>query len=187
VWTGPVYATHGSHFAAPWSPGITGEVEVGTMTFTLTGIANGTLTYNIGADTVSKAIERQTLKLENNSDTYRFTHTWAPTGVGCAAQDTFSGGPATGEMQIVNVDADTAVVNWQPKLTPVEFCSSSMSYTQYGRFGQYQGTLTCPSRSGTFTLFEVVNRVKGISGRYTIDWSYSCRHQGRFSGVSHSP
>lgn len=189
TWTGTLYVSHGAWFGTAWSPALAGEVPVGTMTFALTGIGTGTLDYTVGATSVHKTIDRQALKLEDNSDTYRITHTWATSGTGCTAADAFApaSGPATGQLQIVNVDADTAVVNWQPKLTPVEFCSASMSYTQLGRFGQYQGTLNCPARSGTFTLFEIANRVKGLSGRYTIDWTYGCRHQGRFGGVSHTP
>jgi hypothetical protein len=187
TWTGTLYVSHGSWFGAPWSPALAGEVAVGTMTFALTGIGTGTLDYTVGATSVSKILARQPLKLEDNSDTYRFTHTWTTSGAGCTADDTYAGGPHSGNMLILNVDPDTAVVNWQPKLTPVEFCTASMSYTQVGRFGQYQGTLNCPARTGSFTLFEVANRVKGLSGRYTIDWSYNCRHQGRFAGVSQSP
>ena len=186
TWTGTLYVSHGSYFGAPWSPALAGEVPVGTMTFALTGIGTGTLDYTVGGVPVSKILNRQPLKLEDNTDTYRFTHTWTTSGAGCTATDAFSN-PETGALQIFNVDPDTAVVNWQAKLSPVEFCTASMSYTQVGRLGQYQGTLNCPARTGTFTLFEVLNRVKGLSGRYTIDWTYNCRHQGRFAGVSQTP
>ena len=36
-------------------------------------------------------------------------------------------------------------------------------------------------------LFELANRVKGLTGRYTLDWGYNCRYQGRFAGVSNTP
>jgi hypothetical protein len=189
VWTGALSAAHGSYFGDPWSPGEVGEIEVGTMTFTLTGIGTGLLTYNVGTTSVSKTIERQALKLENNDGSYRFTHTWAATGVGCTAADAFvpASGAVTGDMSILHVDPDTAAISLQWKLAPVELCSMSASYLQLGRLGQYQGTLNCPTRSGTLTLFELANRVKGLSGRYTIDWNYSCRYQGRFAGVSNVP
>jgi len=189
VWTGTLFVSHGSHFADPWNPGAYGENPVGTMTFTLTGIGTGELTYNVGDINVTRTIDRQALKLENNDGTYRFTHTWTTAGLGCTAGDAFvsANGPVTGDLAITNIDADTAAVSIQWKLAPVELCSMSASYLQFGRLGQYQGALNCPSRSGTLTMFEVQNRVKGISGRYTLDWTYGCRYQGRFSGVSFTP
>jgi len=189
TWTGTLYVSHGSYFGAPWSPALAGEVPVGTMTFALTGIGTGTLDYTVGAESVSKVIDRQPLKLENNDGSYRFTHTWSTSGAGCTASDAFAPatGAVTGDMSITHVDADTAAISLQWKLAPVEFCSMSASYSQLGRFGQYQGTLNCPTRTGTLTFFEVANRVKGLSGRYTVDWGYNCRYQGRFGGVSNSP
>jgi hypothetical protein len=189
IWTGPLYVSHGAWFGDAWSAAPAGEVPVGTMTFALSGIGVGTLDYTVGTTSVSKTIERQALKLENNDGSYRFTHTWAATGVGCTAADAFvpASGAVTGDMSILHVDADTAAISLQWKLAPVELCSMSASYLQLGRLGQYQGTLNCPTRSGTLTLFEIANRVKGLSGRYTIDWTYSCRYQGRFAGVSNAP
>ena len=187
TWTGTLYVSHGSFFAAPWSPALAGEVPVGTMTFALTGIGTGTLDYTVGADSVSKTLNRQALRLENNDGSYRFTHTWIPSGAGCTASDGFGVAAETGNLSITHVDPDTAAISLQWKLAPVEFCSMSATYSQLGRLGQYQGTLNCPARSGTLTLFEIANRVKGLSGRYTLDWNYNCRYQGRFGGVSNTP
>lgn len=189
TWTGPLYVSHGPWFGAPWSPALAGEVAVGTMTFSLTGIGTGTLDYTVGATSVSKVLDRQALKLENNDGSYRFAHTWTTSGTGCTASDAFvpASGAVVGDLSILHVDADTAAISLQWKLAPVELCSVSAAYTQVGRFGQYQGTLNCPTRSGSFTMFEIANRVKGLSGRYTIDWTYNCRYQGRFGGVSNAP
>ena len=185
VWTGTLFVSHGSFFGAPWNPLLRGEVPVGTMTFALTGIGTGTLDYTVGADSVSRTLNRQPLRLENNDGSYRFAHTWIPSGAGCTASDAYE--PATGAMQILHVDPDTAAISLQWKLSPVELCSMSATYSQLGRLGQYQGTLNCPARTGTLTFFEIANRVKGLSGRYTVDWSYNCRYQGRFGGVSSTP
>lgn len=188
VWTGPLYVSHGAWFGTAWQPALAGEVPVGTMTFALTGVGTGTLDYTVGADAVHKTIERQALKLENNDGSYRFAHTWTATGAGCSASDAFTDpGAVTGNMSILHVDADTAAISLQWRLAPVELCSVSAAYLQFGRLGQYQGTINCPTRSGTLTMFEIVNRVKGLSGRYTLDWSYNCRYQGRFGGVSNTP
>ena len=189
TWTGTLYVSHGSYFGAPWSPALAGEIPVGTMTFALFGIGTGQLDYTIGAASVTKIIDRQPLKLENNDGSYKFTPTWTTTGAGCTGADSFVTleGAVTGALSILHVAPDAAAISLQWKLAPVEFCSMSAAYTQIGRFGQYQGTLNCPTRSGTLTLFEIANRVKGLSGRYTLDWNYNCRYQGRFGGVSNAP
>ena len=189
VWTGTLFVSHGPYFGGPWSPALVGEVPVGTMTFALTGIGTGTLDYTVGGVPVSKTINRQALRLEDNQGNYRFTHTWTTSGGGCTASDFYaeSNGALTGDMAITTIFPDTAAISLQWRLSPVEFCSMSADYSQVGRFGQYQGTLNCPTRSGTLTLFEIANRVKGLSGRYTIDWNYNCRYQGRFGGVSNTP
>jgi hypothetical protein len=191
VWTGTLYATTGPWFGGAFNPAAVIETAVGTMTFALTGIGTGTLEYTVGATNVSKTVNRQPLRFEDNEDTYAFVHTWIPTGGGCTAADAYSTGtvPPTGVMQLLTIDADTTVVALQWKLSPVELCQATMQYSQFGRLGQYSGTLSCPStgRGGPLTFFEVANGVKRLNGRYTIDWTYGCRWSGRFAGVSYTP
>jgi len=191
IWVGTVYAATGPWFGGAFNPAAVVETAVGSMTFVLTGIGTGTLAYTISGTGVSKTIHRQPLRFEDNEDSYAFVHTWVPTGAGCTAADAYASGevPPTGVMQFFTVDADTAVVTLQWKLSPVELCQATMQYSQFGRLGQYSGTLSCPStgRSGPFTLFEVANGVKRLNGRYTMDWTYGCRWSGRFAGVSSTP
>ena len=64
VWSGPLYATTGPYYGAPWNPAQVTTNQVGTATFVPNaGSATaGTLTYNVGTTSVSKQITRQTLK-----------------------------------------------------------------------------------------------------------------------------
>lgn len=61
VFTGPVYATTGTFYGAPWVPGDVTATQVGTATFTPTTSTDGTLVYGVNGVTVTKTITRQTL------------------------------------------------------------------------------------------------------------------------------
>lgn len=60
---GPLYATTGTYFAAPWNPADgSGSAQVGTASFQPTGAYTANLSYAITAGpTVVKAIQRQSL------------------------------------------------------------------------------------------------------------------------------
>ena len=191
TWSGPLYATTGPWFGGAFNPAVVTEAAVGSMSFSLTGIGTGALQYSVGGTNVSKTIERQTLRLEDNTDFWAFVHTWKTSGGGCGAADAYNDSalPPTGVMHILNVDPDTAVLTVQWRLAPVDICSATVQYTQTGRLGQYTGALSCPAsgRSGTLTMFELANRVKGLNGRYTMAWAHGCTWAGRFAGVSQIP
>ena len=70
VWTGTLYATTGPWFGGAFNPAAVIETAVGTMTFALTGIGIGTLEYTVGATSVSKTVNRQPLRFEDNAGTY---------------------------------------------------------------------------------------------------------------------
>jgi hypothetical protein len=90
-------------------------------------------------------------------------------------------------MSILHVDPDTAAISLQWKLAPVELCSMSATYSQVGRLGQYQGTLNCPTRSGTLTLFESRESGQGAVGALHRRLELQLPVPGRFGGVSNTP
>ena len=190
-WTGGLFQASGTFFAEPWNPADRSEIQAGTMTFVLTGIGTGTLSYSVGPSSIVKSISRQPLKLEDNSGDYRMTHTWSPAGPGCTASDAYSpaAGPVNGDLAIARINADTATVSLTWVLAPVDTCSMTASYSQVGRLGAYSGNLSCsPSgKTGTLTLFEVANRVKMLTGRYIMDWSYGCVRTGQFTAIMPAP
>ncbi len=61
--SGPLYATTGTYFGAPWNPADTaGSAQVGTASFQPTSAYTANLAYSItGGPSVVKAIERQAL------------------------------------------------------------------------------------------------------------------------------
>lgn len=178
TWTGTLYSATGTPFGAPWNPADVSETAVGTMTFNLTGIGTGTLTYNVGATNVSKTIDRQALKFENNSGDYLLTDTYGSAGAGCGT------GAETGTLNIVQTGASaTLTINWSGNV-----CTFPTTYTQLGRLGQYQGTMSCSiGTTGTANFFEVHNRVKMVTGRYNISNSEGCTYQGRFAAIAPTP
>jgi hypothetical protein len=190
VWSGGVYGAEGTWYALQWNPDDRFEAQVGTMTFTLLNAAQGTLDYTIGTFSTSKTIARQPLRLENNTGSYLFTHTWTSSGAGCTAADVYNpaGGPAGGDLSIVNLNAELATIELTWLHAPADICSMTASYSQAGRQGTYGGVLACPSgKSGALVFYEVQNAVRTLTGRYVMEWSYGCTRNGRFTAISPTP
>jgi hypothetical protein len=191
TWTGDLYQSSGTFFADTWNPADRAEFLAGAMTFTLTGIGSGTLSYNVGPTSVVKQISRQALKLEDNSGDYRMTHTWSAAGAGCTSSDLYSpaAGPVNGDLAISRVNADTATVSLTWQLFPVDTCFMTATYTQVGRLGSYSGALACsPSgRTGTLALYEIANRPKMLTGRYEMAWNGGCTRSGQFTAIMATP
>jgi len=185
TWTGSLYSSTGSHFAASWNPAAVSETPVGTMTFNLTGIGTGTLAYNVGAAEVSKALNRQPLRNENNSDEYNvLTSFTAFSGAGCGLDDYPPDQVAALTIYQVGATAALTLTGWTDG--KADTCTANpATYSQVGRLGQYQGTLTCPGgRSANLLLYDIANRVKMLSGRYTFVWDDGCQVNGRFSAIA---
>jgi len=71
-YTGPLFATTGTYFGAPWQGDV--ATQVGTATFAASSVAedysHATLTYSVNGVTVTKSIVRQTLTAYALSGTY---------------------------------------------------------------------------------------------------------------------
>jgi hypothetical protein len=191
VWTGGLYIAEGTWFGTQWNEADRTETQIGAMTFTLTGVGTGTLVYNVADIAVTKNLSRQPLALENNTGNYRLTHTWTPTGAGCTAADAYSpaAGPVSGDLSIVNANAEQASISLTWQHAPLDICSMTASYSQVGRLGGYGGILSCPSsgKSGSLVFYEVANAVGTLTGRYVMEWSYGCTRTGRFTAISPNP
>ena len=187
TWTGTLYSSTGSHFATNWNPAAVGETAVGTMTFDLSGVGAGTLTYNVGGTNVIKFIKRQPLRLENNDGSYRIYHTWSTVGSACGSADAYTA-PASGALQIFGV-GDVSIVTISLADSPVQACQMQATYSQSGRLGLYTGNIVCTptGRTGAMMLYAVQNRPKMLTAEYTINWSDGCIRTGRLAAVSFTP
>ena len=61
TYSGGLFSTTGSYFGGAWIPGQKSITQVGTVSFSPTSSVTGTLRYNVGATSVTKSIQRQTL------------------------------------------------------------------------------------------------------------------------------
>ncbi len=188
VWTGPLSSTTGPYFGGPFNPAAVVETVVGTMTFTLTGLGTGTLAYNVGATNVTKSLNRQPLDLENNSDEYKVMTSFSGfAGAGCGFDDYPPQDLGTVSIYQVGTTASITLSGWSNGKAAT--CTANpAAYSQVGRIGQYQGTLACPGgRTASLLLYDIANRVKMLSGRYTLVWDDDCRLDGRFSAIATTP
>ena len=190
VWSGPLSATTGPWFGGPFNPAAVVETEVGVLTFIMSGPGTGSLEYNVGPTIVSKTIHRQPLRLENNSGDYFVVATRTLSGTNCGLLSDYQLPKAPSDLTIQQVAATATVTMAGFAPGVVTTCTADpATYTQFGRLGRYVGMLSCDggARTATMQLYEIVNGVKSITGRYDVLFDDGCMHRGRFSGLSKTP
>ena len=183
VFSGPVYVTTGPYFGGSFDPATVTIRPAGTMTFVLTDVRAGQLTYSIDGVTVSKQVQRQTLATDNYNGNYivAFNITVANcnnpafngTGNGVLGA-TVSQTPST--MSMVLTFPDNSV------------CTYTGSYAQNGKMGMLTAPYSCNTGEvGTFQFFEMTNRVGMLSGRMQgASTNIGCSYTGRFTGLNPS-
>jgi hypothetical protein len=179
VWSGGLYKTTGPWFGAGvFDPSTVTASAVGTMSVTPGSIATATLAYTVNGVSVTKAIERQLLALENFSGSYAAVYgQQAGTGTGCNAADAFDALPAS--VQITQSSSAMTLVI----VANGDTCSFAGSYSQTGHFGRAFGSYTCTSgASGTFDFFEMVRTHADFRARTSITKS-GCTIKGRMIGL----
>lgn len=131
VWTGPVYVTAGPYYGGTFDPGLVTARQAGTMTWQLTAVATGTLTYSIDGVTVMKNVVRQNLVPEN----YRGTYTTAFNLVGTTCLNpAFNGGFTDGAAVTIAHGSTSATMTW--RYTSGTFCNLTGTFQQTGRMAQ---------------------------------------------------
>lgn len=150
TYSGPLYATTGPYFGGPFNPDNVDRRQVGTMTFVLTAVNNGELSYTVDGVPVNKPVQRQPLTLDNYTNPYNAI--LSQTVTGCT-------NPANNGTSTLNGIVDIAQ-NGTSILLKTTFgsgsCTNNGTYSQLGRMGTVQGTYTCTwGEVGTVTLFEM--------------------------------
>ncbi len=153
TYTGPLYATTGPYYGGPFNPDDVTTRQVGTMTFVLTTVSTGQLTYSVDGVVVNKTVQRQPLTFDNYAGNYIAVATQTVTGCSNPADNgTFSGSVAIGITQ--SGQAMTLVTTNVNDSS----CSYTGAYSQLGRMGQTSGTYACTwGEVGTVTIFEMNN------------------------------
>ncbi len=182
TWTGPLYATTGTYFGAPWDPAVGTIAPVGTMTWTATTVDTGTLTYFVNGVTVVKNVSRQTLALDYFGGFYiGGLHEVVTACANPALNGTFDL-PGTVDF----VQSGTAV-NIEIVFPTGVNCTYMGTLSEAGQMGAVQTTpFTCSDgSSGTIALDELQVTPSGITGTYSASYNSptGCEVDGRIGGV----
>jgi hypothetical protein len=180
TYSGKLYVTAGPWFGGPFNPASVTVREAGTMAFQATSANTGQFSYTVDGVSVSKAIERQPLTLDDYSGAYAAILTQSITGCTNASQN------GTQTLAIAVQITQTSDTMYVFLANPSgDTCTAAGNYTQAGRNGRMAGGYSCQSGDqGTMTLAEMNNRTRQFSAR--IDQTSAttqCRGTGWLIGV----
>ena len=177
VFTGPMYTVTGPWFGASFNPNAVGVRQVGTATFAAF-IAAATLTYSVDGIAVSKELTRQTFR--NNNLTGQYFGVSRDTLSGCSNPADNGTSESTASFTITH-----SGTSFRLSTTSGTICTWAGTYTQTGRMGRAQGTVSCPgtSESGVFDFIEMEATPRSISWR-NVSTSTSCSQiTGYFAAI----
>jgi len=185
VWQGDLYTTTGSWLGTvPYNPASFTVRKVGTMTWILSTISSGTLTYTVDGVAVMKSLVRQTLASENVAGSYYGGLVYK--SVGC---NPVSAAGAHSDYASLTVTKNAAVVTILEQLNTGGSCTYSGTYAQTGRMGEIDGGFfSCTDgTSGNFAAFEIEVSISALAGRFTASNQVCSTIEGRFGGVRSTP
>jgi len=159
VWSGDLLQTTGAWFGASWNPALYSWRKVGTATFRAASVAQATLAYAVDGIVVTKQIERQPLRNNDNSGSYY-------------------GGTTDVSRNCINPLLNNVRTEDQGSLTVTQSgplisikaptCTFAGTYSQEGQIGRADTTYLCTNGAvGTVTFFDMHVETSGILGRYT--------------------
>lgn len=169
--TGPWYGS------GTFNPALVTRQVSGTARFTSRTVSTATLAYTVGGVTVTKPVERQTLKTNNMAGSYvvgMTAKTFNCQSPGSNGQD--MGG--TDELSVSQVGSSVS-------MRSADGCVINALYRQAGQLGYLDaGTFTCPgiSETGTFAGYEVAVETTGILLRYVMSGP-ACSIRGSIAGA----
>lgn len=176
TFSGALYETTGPFLGGAFNPANVGNRQVGTATVSL-GVETGTLQYSVDGFTVAKSIERQTFRANNLAGSY----------VGAASATASGCGTSSGSLEnsasftISHVGSAVAIA---AVISNGVTCTYSGTYTQTGRMGRIDGSLSCSTGGrGTFRALEIEASYLGFLTRYTADYGGGCTEIGRIGGL----
>ena len=177
TWSGPLYATTGPSFASPvYDPSIVGYQQVGTMTFHLTDIADGVLTYTVNGISITKSVTRETLVNEDLSGSYDVVGTQTQT---CLPPLSSGKGVGLGSLSVSQVGTNITGEFVGPGGT----CTIVGTYVQTGKLGAVNGTYSCSTGEvGTLHLYEITVTETGIIARLSEQSNFCSSIVGQWAG-----
>ncbi|HEY7943952.1 MAG: hypothetical protein ACHP7M_14065 [Burkholderiales bacterium] len=180
---GPLYATTGTYFGAPWNPADTaGSAQVGTASFQPTSAYTANLAYSVtGGPSVVKAIERQALTSIALGGAYDGTQAGSYSNTTCndsfAYMDRFGLG-----VTHVTGSSLTFTFNYESNRT----CTLSGALQQFGQLYRIPAaSYQCSDGVSTAaSVDEIKATAFGIEGSFAApDVGGGCREDATFSAV----
>jgi len=184
-YTGDLFATTGTWFAAPWQTGRLSVAQAGTAWFEPSSLAahRGTLAYTVnGVATVTKSIERQTLTTIVLGGSY--TGGQSGTYSACANPADNRAYTDRHDLEVTHLASGNAT--FQFKYTANLTCTLSGVLEQHGQLYRIPtATYLCSDGVNTSaTLSEIKATAQGIEGRLSVaSAAGACREDARFSAV----
>ncbi len=180
---GPLYATTGTYFAAPWNPNDgAGSAQVGTASFQPTSAYAATLAYSItGGPSVVKAIERQALTSIALGGSYDGTQAGSYSNTSCNDSYSYQDRFALGVTHVTGTTL-TFTFDYESGTT----CTLSGSLQQFGQLYQIpNASYACVDGLSTAaTVSEIKATAFGIEGSFSApDVGGGCREDATFSAV----
>jgi hypothetical protein len=183
-YTGPVYSTTGPWFGSPvYVPGLVTRTQVGTMTLTLQGNGAATLTYNVGSQSVTRTVVRQSLTASDLTGTFKVQSTLTASGCSAAGNNGTTAG--TSNFTVTSTGGNNLQIAWQSPSGGT--CSFNGSPTQSGRFASLSNSnYTCSSGETGTMSFSNLSSVNGVfSGQVSGNTnSNGCTYSGGFGGLN---
>jgi len=185
AYTGGLYATTGTWFAAPWQAGNSSLVQAGTASFAPSSLAahRGTLSYTVnGLAPVTKNIERQTLTTILLGGSY----TGGQSGTYSACANAADNRAYTDRYDLEVTQLAGGNATFQFTYSANFTCTLSGMLEQHGL--QYRipaATYRCSDGVNTAaTLSEIRATAQGIEGRISaVSSAGACREDAAFSAV----
>ncbi len=178
VFFGQLSETAGPYFGAEsFSPFDVGIRAVGDATLRFNTAQVGALTFTVDGTFVSKTIERQTFRVNNLSGSYLGAEIGSRAGCG-------TGSEAFENRAVLTINHAGNTVSIQSTLSDTLSCTYAGTYSQAGRMGQIQGSMTCTNGSvGEFSALEVEASYRGFLAGYIVNYGNGCVETGRIGGM----
>jgi hypothetical protein len=172
--SGDLYATTGPAFSGAFNPNAVVTTRVGTATFDITAGTMGTLTYTVNGIRIVKQLVRQTWRENAAGGSYigYLSGSCATTTNGPEESLTFTINQSTTSSFFMNTTGTTGVS-----------CGYNGTYSQDGRLGHVEGTLSCTNgKAGTFILDAIEASTDGLVTHLTTKVG-TCTLTSRLAGI----
>lgn len=179
TYSGPLYLSTGPYFGGPFNPNAVAGRPAGTMTFVLSTVSVGQLTYSVDGVVVVKAVQRQPLTFDNYNGSYLVTVT--QTSESCLNPANNGTVTANRTLNITQSGSSMVAVSNGNGVT----CTTSGTFTQLGRMGRLQGNYSCTTGEiGTAVILEMSNVPYMFTARLQSQSSnLGCVTEGEVAGL----